>query len=106
MKKKIKIFTATIACIKGDIINSYTTTCSIRTPCAFEHDVEVRIFIDVSLSIAPRGTLIVVQLPYRFGFCRNIAHCLQIQSQNTYKVTIIYITFFVFLEEKSHTYKR
>lgn len=67
-KKKRKIFTAAIACIKGDIIDSYATTRSIRTPCALEDDIEIRFFIDISLSKTPRGTLIVVQLPYRFGF--------------------------------------
>lgn len=77
----MKIFTTAISGIKGDIINPYATTRSVRTPCALEHDIEVCILIDVSLRVAPCRTLIVVQLPYRSSF-RTITLCLHVQSQD------------------------
>lgn len=59
-KEEEKIITTAISGIKGDIINSYATTRSIRTPCAFKYDIEICVLIDVSLSIVPCGTLIIV----------------------------------------------
>lgn len=77
---EIVIFTAAIPSIKGNIIDSYATAGSVRTPCAFKYDVKILIFVDIRLRVAPRGTLIIVQLPYRLGFYQSITDRLYVQS--------------------------
>jgi len=95
-RKKKNLFTTAISGIKGDIIDSYAATRSIWTPYTFEHDIEICVLINVSLSVAPSGTLIIVQLPYRFSF-RTIALRLHVQSQDAYenKNNAFCVSFFV-----------
>lgn len=72
------MFTTAISGIKSNIIDSYAATRSIRTPCAFKYDIKIRILIDICLSVAPCRALVIVQLPYRPGFCRSITDRLHV----------------------------
>lgn len=54
------MLTTAVSGVKCNIIDSYATTRSVRAPCTLENDVEICLLVDVSLSVAPRRTLVII----------------------------------------------
>lgn len=74
--------TCAVSSVKGNIVDGDVAVGSVRAPGTFEDDAILAFFRDTHLGEVPRGSLIIVQLPYRRRGVEAFANGLYEYSQN------------------------